>query len=118
MTQTKRALRHWASSGHRWLGIFAGILFCLMAITGSLLAFRPQIEAATMPKLPQASSCATFHLDAAMASIDAFRPESKLDRITFPRDLSSPYIFELAQPRAARIAYDACSHRVLATVNL
>lgn len=118
MQQKRRTLRRWAQKSHTWVGLIAGLLFCLMGISGAVLAFRPHIETAFTPKLSNRPGCAGFDADNAVAALNIFTHGQPVDRIIFPIASGRPIVFQLKEAHPARIAYDPCSNRVLGIVNL
>jgi uncharacterized iron-regulated membrane protein len=89
-----------------------------MGISGTILVFRPQIESASMPKLPATPTCAAFNPDAAVLVVATIARGAEIDRIVFPSEKRHPYLFQLTRPKGIRVAYDGCSNRVLGIVNL
>ncbi|RAI57346.1 PepSY-associated TM helix domain-containing protein [Roseicella frigidaeris] len=49
------AIRHWLLLGHRWAGLLLGLVLLLIGVTGSILSFQREIEAALNPALFRAS---------------------------------------------------------------
>lgn len=63
------ALRHWLTALHRWAGFTVGLLFVLMGLSGTLLVFEDELDAALNPALFQGgAACATAPADAALAA--------------------------------------------------
>ena len=94
------------------------MLFCLVGLSGSVLAFRPQIEAAFEPKSSCETAYAAFDAQKAMAALNVVSRDLNPDRIVFPVTSNQPFIFQLQKSDPVRIAYDPCSNRVLGTLNL
>jgi uncharacterized iron-regulated membrane protein len=78
----KRSIRRWGVIGHTWAGLLAGLLFFVMSLSGAILAFRPQIEAAYEPPR-QAAFCA--HVpdpEGALRTAQSLSPGIAVQRIT------------------------------------
>jgi uncharacterized iron-regulated membrane protein len=118
MEQIKRTLRRWAQKSHTWVGIVAGLLFCLMGLSGAVIAFRPQIESAHGPKAAPVVACPVFDPDQAVAAVNGFVHGVAVDRISFPAETGDPFVFQLRKPGSLRIAYDHCFNRVLGIRNI
>ena len=51
MRQKGDRLRHWVRRLHLWLGLGLGGLLILLGLTGSILAFYPEIDALLHPEI-------------------------------------------------------------------
>lgn len=71
----KGSLRRLFSGMHRWTGLTIGWLIVLAAITGILLAFRPQIEPRVSPHFRTAACSKPLPADDLMARARAAKPE-------------------------------------------
>src|ERR1700759_5473452 len=91
MEQKRRTLRRWLHTSHTWVGVIAGLLFCLMGLSGSVLAFRPQIEAALAPKLSTPVGCPAFDADKEIAALTGFTDGQPVDRVVFPVAVGRPF---------------------------
>lgn len=78
-------LRQWVRALHLWLGLGLGGLFALLGLTGSVLVFYPQLDAALHPALrAEAGVVGAADFDRALATV----------RRTFP-DKAGPWRFEV-----------------------
>jgi uncharacterized iron-regulated membrane protein len=108
---------------HTWLGLSAGLLFCVLSISGSIIVFRPQIEKAMGPKPTRPATCVASSRDAdeALRIIEAYEPGSRVDRIGFMEYAPDVWRFQLTRDEGrsvAYIAYDACTRQVLGAANV
>jgi len=101
---------------HAWIGIVGGAFLCVVALTGSVIVFRTEIDSATIPKSASVSS--SVGLDAAALEVSNFRPESRIRRVRLPGKPGDPYIFQVESSgkRTERIVSDASTGRVLGTL--
>jgi uncharacterized iron-regulated membrane protein len=118
MPRMRPLLRKWGAIGHLWVGLTSGLLFVLLGLTGSLIVFRPQIEAASIAFAEDECASSAASLDIAVEAIRGFRPNGVVQRLYFPPGKRFTYILEVNQPgaRSSRISYDACQNRVLGSV--
>ncbi len=87
-------MRRFVRQLHLWLGLSLGALFAMLGITGSLLVFYPEIDAALHPEI-QAESSAAPDWDRALATV----------RRAFP-DKTGPWRFEVTgEPGAIPARY-------------
>lgn len=106
-------------STHTWTGIVAGVFLAVLALTGSVIVFRGEIERSALPiGAPAGNPAHRVDLDAAAREIGRFRPGSHIHRIHLPAGPGDPYIFQIesSEKGTERIASDASSGRILGTV--
>jgi uncharacterized iron-regulated membrane protein len=121
MPHTRRTLRSWSATAHIWLGLTAGLLVCVLSISGAVIAFRPQIEDARGPKVASAQQCRGItDPDRAAQSVSAYAPGAHIERIVFPVDAEGYWRLQIADARhvVSRVAYDPCSAKVLGQINV
>jgi uncharacterized iron-regulated membrane protein len=107
---------------HRWLGLIAGVLFCVFGLTGSILVFRPQIENWFLPAPQRVAGCAGgIDWDRAAHDVEAFA-HSPIERIHVPAAPDTRYRFRIGGSRDGgahpQVIYDACSARISGVMNL
>ena len=77
---------------HRWLGLVAGVAFCLLGLSGSLLVFRPELERLARPELyvggAQSATLGEMQRLAARAA-----PGLELYRVRLPHESAGSYEF-------------------------
>jgi len=67
---------------HRWTGLTVGLVLVFMAITGSLIAYRPHLEPIVNSELLTVPACADrVPLDTLAANARAAHPAGELDYI-------------------------------------
>jgi ferredoxin-NADP reductase len=65
---------------HRWTGLTAGLVLMMLATTGSMMLFRPQIEPLMQPDLLTVPSClGRATIEALTSAAQTAHPEGKLD---------------------------------------
>jgi uncharacterized iron-regulated membrane protein len=114
-------LRSWSAWTHTWLGLTAGLLFCLLSISGAIIVFRPQIEDPWGPKATSPGVCTgSADADEAARIVKEYSPGSRIERITFPADSQGSWRFQIADAHEGvrRLAYDPCSQKVLGVTNI
>jgi uncharacterized iron-regulated membrane protein len=120
MVAIRRSLRRRPGWSHQWLGLTAGIAFSVLAFTGGIVTFRPQITGALSPAVPSGSTC--IPLDWNQAELDvASYAHSPINRIYAPLAPNRRYHFRVAGDGDSiyrHVIYDACTGRVLGTANL
>jgi uncharacterized iron-regulated membrane protein len=120
MPAIKSSLRKPLAWIHLWLGIIAGIFFCLMGVTGTIVTFRPQIASYISPRADSVAACKPAHWNRAQQEIEE-ASKSRINRIYFPAGDDPRYHFRMATDENAiyrHVIYDACSGRVLGAANL
>ena len=102
---------------HTWVGIVSGAFLSVIALTGSVILFRAELERAALPKGAPAAS-RRVGLDEAAREINRLRPDSHIRRVRLPLEAGAPYIFQVesAGKRTERIVSDASSGRILGTL--
>ena len=74
---------------HRWIGLTVGLVIVMMALTGMVNLFRPQLEPVVNRELVTVDTCsARVRLDVLAANARAVHPAAELDyiRITAGED--------------------------------
>jgi uncharacterized iron-regulated membrane protein len=120
MSNFRRSLRKILSWSHRWLGFVGGIFICLLAFTGGVVTFRPQIASLLSPPQTQSANCVTPDWTRAEKEIEAFG-HSTINRIYAPMAPDTRYRFRMTTDTDAiytHVIYDACAGKVIGTANL
>jgi uncharacterized iron-regulated membrane protein len=112
-----RSKRQMLKSIHTWIGIVAGSVLSVIALTGSVIVFRAEIERAGIPASAAVDS-ARISLDEAAQEVARFRPDSHIRRIRLPNEPGSPYIFQVESSGkpTERVISEASSGRILGTL--
>lgn len=119
MSDLRRLLRRGFVWFHQWLGLVAGVAFTVLAFSGGVVTFRPQIAAWLSPPIP-AGACAAMDWDRAEHDVNAFA-NSSINRIYAPTAPDTRYRFRVNTDTDGiytHVIYDACSNRVLGAANL
>lgn len=74
MRQEGDRLRHWVRKLHLWLGLGLGGLFVLLGLTGSILAFYPELDALLHPEI-RVEASGPPDWDRALATVRAAYPD-------------------------------------------
>lgn len=113
---THRILRPWLVSLHRWAGLSLGLLFVLMGLSGTMLVFEHDIDAALNPHLFHGASCTEMIApDAVAAAVQAQWPKAKVSFINFPKHDGGSYraTFKAPGTEHNEAMLDACSGQLL-----
>ena len=81
------SVRRWLLPLHRWIGLTAGLVIVVLAVTGSLMMFRPQIDPIVYRNLLSVASCqGRASIDLMTRQALAAHPTGDIDfiRIPFP----------------------------------
>lgn len=101
---------------HRYIGILAGLVVCIVGITGSLLVFESELDRSFQPYqiFPQAELLPHQQLITAAQQV---HPELKPHRITMPESIDRPYTVMMADPddRYTDVWLDPYTGKVLGT---
>jgi uncharacterized iron-regulated membrane protein len=113
-----RSKRQMLKSIHAWIGIVAGSVLSVVALTGSVIVFRAEIERAAIPKSASVDSSRQIDLDEAAREVARFRPDSRIRRVRLPEEPGAPYIFQVESSgkKTERIVSDSSSGRILGTI--
>ncbi|WP_341714027.1 PepSY domain-containing protein, partial [Erythrobacter sp.] len=76
MRQKGDRLRHWVRRLHLWLGLSLGGLLALLGLTGSILAFYPELDAVLHPEI-RAEASGPPDWDRAVATVRAAYPDKE-----------------------------------------
>jgi len=114
-----RAVIAWT---HRWAGLAAGLLFCLMGITGAIVSFRPQIGLALGPPPSSVAQCRTVDWNDAQRELEA-TTGTRINRVYVPApgDNDPRYHVRMETPVDAiyvHLFYDGCAGTLLGGANL
>ncbi|MCS0632507.1 PepSY domain-containing protein [Telluria mixta] len=98
---------------HRWIGLGAGLLLLVVALSGAAMVFRPQLEPAVSARLWRASACnAARPPSALVAAARAANPGAgTLTAIRMPGERGTSVRIKFSDGRWVFV--DACSGRVL-----
>lgn len=114
-------LRQTLRSTHRWVGLAGGLFFCILAVTGGLVTFRPQIASLMSPPVAHDAPCISrVDWDQAEHDVESFS-QSRINRIYAPTAPDTRYRFRVMTDRDAiyrHVIYDACAGKVIGTANL
>lgn len=113
-------VRRVLSWSHLWLGLIGGLLFTLLATSGTIVTFRPQLALFVAPHTVAVSPCRPADWDLAQQAIEA-AAASSINRIYAPPEGDSRYHIRMNTATDAvytHIIYDACAGQVLGTVPL
>ena len=107
---------------HRWAGLAAGLLFCLMGITGTIVTFRPQIGLAMGPPRASVAQCRAVDWNQAQRELEA-TSGTPINRVYVPAptDTDPRIHVRMTTPVDAiytHLFYDACAGKVLGSANL
>jgi uncharacterized iron-regulated membrane protein len=119
MAKLHHRLRRGLRRIHVWLGLVAGVFLLLMGLSGGMLAFRPQITRALLPKAVPASVCTKTDWDRAQSDVELFAG-AHVDRIYFPEG-DNRVEFRLpadGDKIFQHVIYESCSGRILGTADL
>ncbi|MGV0028468.1 PepSY-associated TM helix domain-containing protein [Phormidesmis priestleyi] len=83
-------MRNVVFSVHRYIGIFAGVILCIVGITGSLLVFEAELDRTLQPYpiIPQSNLLSHQVL---VNAAQKARPDLKPHRVTLPPSPDQPY---------------------------
>ena len=99
---------------HRWLGLSAGLLFVLMALTGAGLVFRSQLEPVTHPHLLRVPPCAAPLAPSRLVAAARSAATPAAGALTAIRVYADPAASARVRFSDGRWMYvDPCSGRVL-----
>lgn len=121
MSFSFRSVRPGLSWLHRWAGLTLGLLFVLIGLSGSLLVFQHEIDAALNPHLfHSGSSCAVpVGVQDAIAGVQAQWPQAKVSFVNLPQHEGGSYRLLFKAPGVAHneAMADACSGALLGSRN-
>lgn len=81
---------------HLWTGLGLGLYTALLGITGSLLVFMPELDAAMNARLYQvAPSGPRLPLDAAVSAVRARHPDAKINAVSISEVSTAPYLLRV-----------------------
>src|SRR5215471_16219816 len=115
------ALRQALRNVHLWLGLAGGIFFCVLAATGGIVTFRPQIVSLLSPAVPEQGPCiGNVDWSKAERDVEDFG-KSRINRIYASAAPDTRFRFRLATDRDPifnHVIFDSCSGKVLGTASL
>lgn len=118
--ESRRKLRRVVYWSHRWIGLLGGVFICLLALSGGIVTFRPQIANLLSPPPATGTCIARVDWNLAEQEIEAFA-HSKINRVYAPTAPETRYRFRMMTDSNAiydHVIYDACAGKVLGTANL
>jgi uncharacterized iron-regulated membrane protein len=97
---------------HQWLGLIAGLFVVIMALSGSVVVFRPMFESSVEPK---ATAEGPANVTLAAQSLEALHPGARIARVIFPETPPEPLLLqaETADQGRVQIFFDPASGAVL-----
>ena len=113
-------LRRVSAFAHLWLGLYAGAAVCLIALSGAIVTFRPQIATALSPPARQGACNTPIDWTRAQQQVEA-ATGSGVNRIYAPTGDDPRYHFRKHTPTTdiyTHVIYDACAGAVLGTARL
>lgn len=81
---------------HRWIGLVAGLFLLIQGLTGTLIAFRPELNRALHPAMIVAPSGHPVPLAKMIKAAQAAMPGYKVTRTDYPRRPDDAYLLRLA----------------------
>jgi len=87
---------------HRWLALFAGLFVISQGLSGTLIAFRYELNRAIHPgAITVAPASAPLSLSAIIKASQSVLSDAKVNRVDYPRALDDSYIARLADKDGA-----------------
>ena len=121
MSRFRRILRKTLSWSHRWLGLVGGILFFVIAFSGGIVTFRPQVASFLSPPAPKLTHCVEpVDWNAVERQVEQYA-DAPINRIYAPTAPDTRYRFRMMTDRSAiyeHVIFDACSGHILGKANL
>ncbi len=113
VNHTGHALKSFLKPVHIWIGIVSGVFLSVIALTGSVIVFRADLERASAPR-DKASAATQASVDEAARQVGIARPDARIRRVRLPQ-AGEPFIFQVESDgkRTERIVASASSGRVL-----
>ena len=106
---------------HRWLGLVGGLFICILAVSGAIVTFRPQIASLLSPPQAKVASCAPqVDWNQAEREIEAYG-HARINRVYAPTAPDTRYRFRMMTDQDSiydHVIYDGCAAKVLGTANL
>src|SRR5258708_19638996 len=91
MPRTNLRLQTAVRTLHLWVGVGAGVLFCMMSLSGGLIVFRADIENALRPRWTATSMARPEAvLTEAARNIRKRWPEGKIVSLSIPPGMGDP----------------------------
>lgn len=118
--ELRRKLRKVVYWSHRWIGLLGGVFICLLAISGGIVTFRPQIANLLSPAAVTGNCVAQVDWNQAEREIEAFG-HSKINRVYAPAAPETRYRFRMMTAQNSifdHLIYDGCAGKVTGTANL
>jgi len=103
---------------HLWLGLIGGLVFSLLAVSGAIVTFRPQIATLLSPPAIDRATCVPLDWNQAQRDIEA-AALAPINRIYAPSGNDPRYHLRMRTDVDAiytHVIYDACAGAVLGTV--
>lgn len=99
----QRVVRESIRTLHRWIGLSLGLLFAIVGLSGSWLAFYPELDLLLDPVRRVEAAPARIPLDAIVAALHATEPQRDgAWRIELPRQPDAPIQARYSQPVETR----------------
>ena len=121
MSSFRRSLRRALIFSHRWLGLLGGLFICILAVSGGIVTFRPQIASLLSPPQAKVASCAPqVDWNQAEREIETFG-KARINRVYAPTAPDTRYRFRMMTGQDSiynHVIYDACAAKVVGTANL
>jgi uncharacterized iron-regulated membrane protein len=121
MSQVRRSVRKILLWSHRWLGLAGGLFILLLAFSGGIVTFRPQIANLLSPQPAAVASCVPqVDWNQAEREIEAYG-HARINRVYAPTAPDARWRFRMVTGKDAiydHVIYDACAGRILGTANL
>lgn len=99
----RRAVRELIRTGHRWIGLSLGLVLVIAGLTGSWLAFYPELDLLLHPQRRAQGPVQPIRLNAVFAALQAAEPQRDGPwRIEMPRGEGTPIQARYYQPSETR----------------
>jgi uncharacterized iron-regulated membrane protein len=97
---------------HRWLALIAGVFVILQGLTGTLIAFRYELNRAVYPGIMTvAPDGAGVPLAGIIRAAEGALPGARVTRVDYPHAADDAYIARLAYPKTGRLALATLDHQ-------
>lgn len=117
-TTVGRSSKQVLRSLHSWVGLTAGAFLVIIALAGSIIVFRSELERAAIPGgVASSSTNHLVNLDVVAGEITNLRPEGHIRRVRLPAE-GEPLLIQVESGNklTERIAVDSASGQFLGTM--
>ncbi|HWF45613.1 MAG TPA: PepSY-associated TM helix domain-containing protein [Bryobacteraceae bacterium] len=119
-TDWKRGIRRWGVMGHTWVGLFAGALFLVMSLSGTILAFKPQIESAYEPARTATVCAHVPDPDGLLRATRSLSTGSNVQRITVSPSCPGLLLVQIGgqNQSTSKLFYDSSSGKFVGSADV